>query len=112
MFCSLVVFLCFLHLFGVPNVVYQDRLLGPSWVRALLNALQITVEERLLALRICLQRRDDRLDTHLKNGPFFTSKLTTAWHHGMAHALLKTRLHPFESPFAMEEERASLKKPT
>ena len=33
----------------------------------------------------------------------FTSKWTTAWHHGAVHALLNTHLPSFDSPIAMKE---------
>ena len=42
----------------------------------------------------------------------FTSKRTTAWHHGVVDALLNTHLQSFDSPIAMEEERPSLETPT
>ena len=42
--------------------------LGPSWVLVLRNAWEITVEERLLALQMCLHGEDDRPETRLKNG--------------------------------------------
>ena len=44
--------------------------LGPSWVLVLRNALEITVEERPLALEMCLRGQDDRHETQLKNGSF------------------------------------------
>ena len=64
-------------------IPYKSRLrLGLCWVLVLLNALEITMQERLLALQMCFQHRDDCPDTRL----IFTSKLTSAWHHRMAHA--------------------------
>ena len=77
--------------------------LGPSWVLVLLNALETTVQERLLALEKFLHGQDDHPESQLRN--VFTSKSTTVWHHSMAHALLNTRLHSFDSPIASEEER-------
>ena len=44
--------------------------LGPSWVLVLRNALEINVEERPLALEICLNDQDDLPETRLKNGSF------------------------------------------
>ena len=58
--------------------------LGPSWVLVLRNALEITVEERLLAFEMCLHGRDDRPETRLKNGSFSPRNGppcgTTAWY--------------------------------
>ena len=58
--------------------------LGLSWVLVLLNALEITVEERALALETCLDGQDDCLETRLKNGPFSPQNRppcgTTAWY--------------------------------
>ena len=78
--------------------------LGPSWVLVLRNALEITVEERPLALEMCRNGQEDRPQKQL----IFTSKWTTVWHHGMVQALLNTHLPSFDSPIAMEEERPSL----
>ena len=41
----------------------------------------------------------------------FTSKWTTAWHHGVVHALLNTHLPSFDSPIAMKEQRPSSETP-
>ena len=58
--------------------------LGPSWVLVLRNALEITVEERPLALEMCLHGHDDRPETHLKKGSFSPQNGprcgTTAWY--------------------------------
>ena len=58
--------------------------LGPSWVLVLRNALEITVEERLLAFEMCLHDRDDRPETRLQNGLFAPQngppRGTTAWY--------------------------------
>ena len=58
--------------------------LGPSWVVILRNALEITVEERLLAFKMCLHGQDDRPETRLKNGSFPPQngppRGTTAWY--------------------------------
>ena len=66
-------------------VYKQSRLeLGPSWVLVLRNALEITVEERLLAFEMCLHGQDDRPETRLKNGLFSPQngppRGTTAWY--------------------------------
>ena len=37
----------------------------------------------------------------------FHLKWTTAWHHGVVHALLNTHLPSFDSPIAMKEQRPS-----
>ena len=37
----------------------------------------------------------------------FTSKWTTAWHHGAVHALLNTDLPSFDTPIVMKEQRPS-----
>ena len=44
--------------------------LGPSWVLVLLNALEITVEETLPALEMCLHAYGDCPKTRLENGSF------------------------------------------
>ena len=67
------------------NPARQSRLeLGPSWVLVLRNALDIRVEERLIALEMCLHGRDDRPETRLKNGSFSPQNGplhgTTAWY--------------------------------
>ena len=41
----------------------------------------------------------------------FTSKWTTAWHHGVVHALLNTHLPCFDSPIATKEQRPSWETP-
>ena len=41
----------------------------------------------------------------------FTSKWTTAWHHGARDTSLNTHLPSFDSPFTMLEERPSLETP-
>ena len=47
-------------------MVAKSRLeLGPSWVLILRNALEITVEERPLAVQMCLHGQDDRPQTHM-----------------------------------------------
>ena len=79
------------------------------------NALVITVEERSLALEMCLHGHDDGPKTCSKraqNRLVFTSKWTTVWHHGMVQAVLNTHLPSFDSPIAMEEQRPSLQTPT
>ena len=82
--------------------------LGPSWVLVLRNALEITVEERPLALQMCPHDQDDRPETWLKNGLIFTSKWTTVWHQGMVHAVLNPHLPAFHSPIAIGEQRKHL----
>ena len=56
----------------------------PSWVLVLLNALEITVEERPLALKMCLHDHDVRPETRLKKGSFSPQNGplcgTTAWY--------------------------------
>ena len=87
--------------------------LGPSLVWIVwMFALEITVEERSLALPMCFHRRDDRAQTRLKKWLVFTSKWTIVWHHGMVHALLITHLPSFNSPIAIKEQRPSLETPT
>ena len=44
--------------------------LRPSWVLVLLNALEITVEETVPALEMCLPGQYDRPEKRLKNGSF------------------------------------------
>ena len=39
---------------------------------------------------------------HLEERLIFTSKGTTAWHHGVGNASLNTHLHSLDSPIAME----------
>ena len=76
--------------------------LGPSWVLVLRNALETTVEERLLALEMRIHSQDDRPETRLKNGLFSPQngppRGTTAWympyctricHHLIAQSLWK-----------------------
>ena len=68
---------------GKPNSVTRLEL-GPSWVLVLHNALEITVEERPLALEMCLHGYDDCPETRLKNGFFLPQnepwRGTTAWY--------------------------------
>ena len=68
---------------GKPSSVTRLEL-GPSWVLVLRNALEITVEERLLGFEMCLHGRDDRLETRLKNGLFSPQngppRGTTEWY--------------------------------
>ena len=58
--------------------------LGPSWVLVLRNALEITVEERPLALQMCLHAKDDGPEKRLKSGSFSRKngppRGTTAWY--------------------------------
>ena len=58
--------------------------LGLSWVLVLRNALEITVEEKPLALEMCLHGYDDCRETRLKNGLFSPQngppRGTTAWY--------------------------------
>ena len=53
-------------------------------VLVLRNALEITVEEKLLAFEMCLHGWDDRPETRLKNGSFSPQNGppcgTTAWY--------------------------------
>ena len=88
--------------------------LGPSsvLVRVLINALEITVEERLFALEMCIHGQDDRSENTAQKRLIFTSKWTAAWHDGMVRALLNTNFQSFHSPIAMEEQRPSLETPT
>ena len=70
---------------GVKPQQGKSRLqLGPSWVLVLRNALEITVEERLLAFEMCLHDRDDRSEKRLENGSFSPQNGppcgTTAWY--------------------------------
>ena len=58
--------------------------LGPSWVLVLRNAWEITVEERPLALQMCLHGYGDGPETRLENGSFSPQngplRGTTAWY--------------------------------
>ena len=70
---------------GKPSSVIISRIeLGPSWVLVLRNTLEITVEERPLALQMCLHGQDDRPETWLKNGSISPQNGplygTTAWY--------------------------------
>ena len=63
----------------------ESRLkLRPSWVLVLRNALEITGEERPLALEMCLHGYDDCPETRLNNGSFLPQngppRGTTAWY--------------------------------
>ena len=67
---------------GMPT---RSRLeLGPSWVLVLRNAWEITVEERPLALEMCLHGYGGSPETRLKNGSFSPQngppRGTTAWY--------------------------------
>ena len=57
---------------------------GPSWVLVLRNAWEITVEERRLALEICLHGNGDGPETRLDNGSFTPQngppRGTTLWY--------------------------------
>ena len=73
----------------VHGVIFLDseksRLeLGPSWVLVLRNAWEITVEERPLALEMCLHGYGDGCETRLENGSFSPQngppRGTTAWY--------------------------------
>ena len=90
----------------------QDLRLGLSWVLVLLNAYEIGIEEKQLALERVMQVQDDHPEKTAQKRLIFTSKWTTAWHHGVADALLNTHLQSFNSPIPMEEERPSLETPT
>ena len=50
----------------------------------LLNALEITLEERMLALEMCIRSKDNRPETQLKSGSFSPQseppRGTTAWY--------------------------------
>ena len=57
---------------GKPSSVIKTRTrteLGPS-LAYYNNAWEVTVEERPLALEICLHGQDDRPEAQLKNGSF------------------------------------------
>ena len=58
------------HIPSTPVILKSRLKLGPSWVLILRNTLEITVEERLLALRMCFHGQDDRPETRLQNGSF------------------------------------------
>ena len=75
------------------------------------NAWEITVEERPLALEMCLNGYGDCPENTAGKRLIFTSKWTTAWHHGVVHALLNTHLPSFDSPIAMKEQRPSSETP-
>ena len=70
---------------GKPSSVNISRLeLGPSWVLVSRNALEITVEERPLALQMCLHGYGDGGEMRLENGSFSPQNGppcgTTAWY--------------------------------
>ena len=62
----------------------DSNVLGPSWVLVLRNALEITVEERPLALEMCLHGYDDCPKTRLNDGSFLPQngppRGTMAWY--------------------------------
>ena len=68
---------------GKPSSVTRLEL-GPSWVLVLCNAWEITVEERPLALQMCLHGYGDGREMRLKNGSFSPQngppRGTTAWY--------------------------------
>ena len=81
---------CYCCLLLLLLLLLLSRLeLGPSWVLVLHNALEITVEERLLALEMRLHGRDDRPETRLKNGLFSPQngplRGTRAWYTLIEH---------------------------
>ena len=73
---------------GKPSWVTRLEL-GPSWVLVLRNALEITVEERTLALEMCLDGEEDHPGTRLKKGSFSPPLGppcgTTAWYKLIQH---------------------------
>ena len=76
------------------STVMKSRLeLGPSWVLVLRNAWDLTVEERPLALEICLHGYDDCPETRLKTAHF---------HLKMDHRVAPRRgTRLIEQPFAI-----------
>ena len=85
--------------------------LGPSWVLVLRNAWEITVEERSLALEMCLHGYGDCPETRLENGSFSPQngppRGTTAWY----TPYWRTHLPSFDSPIAMKDQRPSSETP-
>ena len=70
---------------GKPSLVIRSRLeLGPSWVLVLRNAWEITIEERPLALEMCLHGYGGCREMRLENGSFSPQNAqlrgTTAWY--------------------------------
>ena len=68
----------------LPPSHYIKIELGPSWVLVLRNALEISFEERPLALEMYLHGQDNCPETRLKNGSFSPQNGptcgTTAWY--------------------------------
>ena len=63
-------------------------------------------------LLIVLNFQEDHPENRPKNRLIFTSKWTTAWHHGLRDASWNTHLQSFDSTNVVEEEQPSLEMPT
>ena len=86
----------FLHLLPVLAAAAAAKRQCSPWA---LPRLATRTERVLMVLFILVE----------KKAHFFTSKWTTAWHHGVRDALLDTHLQALDSPIPVEEEWPSSK---